>query len=431
MAIEKGAAGKRQRRLSPLREFHRAFLEIIRAEAQPAKMLARILRRKLSAQGVEIKASELPSVEALAAKILASGGGGKFELDLQSGRGTDSTAKIDMTPDDVRGVMDDFSDVIEEAIPGIAKKMSKPLLRALRKASPQTLAGARAGLDYTRQRLRAHWSPAFDQLAVEIAVAEEIAQILGGVLAKRRKGVYLIEALLRLHARACSTAHEVGVLLEAGLPDGALARWRTIHEATVIATFLKAHGDSVAERYLLHQDVEALRALQKYDELAPMHGWRSSSSRDVKYLERRVAALVTRFGPTYARRYGWATEVLGKKHPTFADIERAAELTYARPHYQMASGIVHVGPEEMVLKVGMVAESELIVLPGISDAGLDVAGRITAHSIGMMTIDLLRLDVTLDAVVWMEVMLSMTLETGRTFDKCRRRMERSVRSTNG
>lgn len=424
MPTAKVLAGKRQRSARLLSEFQRVFADMVNAEAQPRKMLARILRLKLKAQGIAVKPDELPALEDAAERMLASGKDGTFALDIESMRGVAQSLSISLDADDVKSSKEDFLKALEETIPSMAKSMSKSLLRGLRKTWPQTLAGLRAEIDYSRQRLRAHWAPAFDQLAVHIAVAAEIRDMLSQLLSRRKKSANLVRALLLLHARACSTAHEVHALLEAGFPDGALARWRTIHEAGAIAAFLKAHGDTVAERYLLHQDVETLRALKKYNELAPLHGWAAMSQRDVKHLERRVARLVARFGGGFARHYGWASEALGNKRTTFADIEKAAELTYARPHYQMASGVVHVGPEEMILKAGLVADSELIVLPGISEAGLDVAGRVTAHSIGMMTIDLLMLYVTLDALVWMEVMLGMTLETGKAFEKCQRYVER-------
>ena len=58
----------------------------------------------------------------------------------------------------------------------------------------------------------------------------------------------LIEALLHLHARGCQVASEVEVLLEAGFADGALSRWRTLHEVTTVACFLHKHGNDAGKR---------------------------------------------------------------------------------------------------------------------------------------------------------------------------------------
>jgi hypothetical protein len=44
--------------------------------------------------------------------------------------------------------------------------------------------------------------------------------------------------------------------------DGAIARWRTLHEIAVIAMCVRDRGDAMAERYLLHSTVESYKALK-------------------------------------------------------------------------------------------------------------------------------------------------------------------------
>jgi hypothetical protein len=67
------------------------------------------------------------------------------------------------------------------------------------------------------------------------------------------------EILIRLLVRAWQVTDEILCLLENGFADGAMARWRTLHEIHVVAAVLMRHGESITERYLAHQAVESKR----------------------------------------------------------------------------------------------------------------------------------------------------------------------------
>jgi hypothetical protein len=64
--------------------------------------------------------------------------------------------------------------------------------------------------------------------------------------------------------RACQVTDEIACLLENGFADGAMARWRTLHEIAMVAAVISQHGEAIAERYLAHQFVESKRAMDKY-----------------------------------------------------------------------------------------------------------------------------------------------------------------------
>jgi hypothetical protein len=71
--------------------------------------------------------------------------------------------------------------------------------------------------------------------------------------------------LIRLHARACVIAEEIIVLLENGFSDGAMARWRTPHELTIVATIIEDGGESLASRYIDHNAIDRKRCADEYD----------------------------------------------------------------------------------------------------------------------------------------------------------------------
>jgi hypothetical protein len=84
-----------------------------------------------------------------------------------------------------------------------------------------------------------------------IAITRQFSVLAGRQLAKEQTdhNQHLASALTRLHARACQVAAEILALMQHGFADGAMARWRTLHEIAVIATFLRDRGEVMAERY--------------------------------------------------------------------------------------------------------------------------------------------------------------------------------------
>jgi len=73
--------------------------------------------------------------------------------------------------------------------------------------------------------------------------------------------------MLRLHIRACQVTNEIIILLENGYADGAMARWRTLHEIATVAAVIAKFGDELAERYVHYQIVESTKALTAYEQI--------------------------------------------------------------------------------------------------------------------------------------------------------------------
>lgn len=78
---------------------------------------------------------------------------------------------------------------------------------------------------------------------------------------------YVFQTLTKLHSRAISIAGEILRLIEAGYADGALARWRSIHEIACTAQFIQQNGQETAQRFLDYRvvdDYHEMKALQKH-----------------------------------------------------------------------------------------------------------------------------------------------------------------------
>jgi hypothetical protein len=214
---------------------------------------------------------------------------------------------------------------------------------------------------------------------------------------------HLVEALTRLQARSCRLVSEVTVLLEAGLSEGAIARWRALHEVATVAMFLSDSDENLSERYLNHVGIEELRAAREYLAHASRLGLESLSDEEFAALEDTKRDLVSRFGRTFAEQYGWAADRLKNPNPGFADIERAVGLDHLRPFYRMASHSVHPNPMGVYFHLGLTGQEEF-VLTGPSNTGLGEPLRFTAASLSQACVSLLKHSVTLDHLILIGVM---------------------------
>ena len=124
---------------------------------------------------------------------------------------------------------------------------------------------------------------------------------------------HVFDVLTRLHARACQIAFEVLVLLKNGFADGAHARWRSLHEVTVVASFIKTHGDEVAERYLLHDNIELYKAAELHQKHYAILGEEPIPDDEYNSIKVIRDELIDCFGTPYKNNYGWASSVLNNK----------------------------------------------------------------------------------------------------------------------
>lgn len=153
-----------------------------------------------------------------------------------------------------------------------------------------------------------------------LTCSREVCERFGNSLAKSKakKGLVRREVLLLLHTRACQTTMEIVTLLENGLADGALARWRTLYEIEVIASLINAHGDDLAERYLDHEAVVVKRSMDNELKFTDPASGSRGAKRQRKEIEADFDAAIAKYGQEFGSSYGWAAHQLGLRRPTFS-----------------------------------------------------------------------------------------------------------------
>jgi len=312
------------------------------------------------------------------------------------------TDLYDNLPRIVREMMTEISDLVLQRL----KRSARPMLR-----------DRRTTMSLFEANLSQVWGKAIDLLEMHLAMSIEAGESFNAEFrpSASSNNDHVFEVLSRLHARACQVASEVITLLKAGHADGAHARWRSLHEISVVSSFIAKHGNDLAERYLLHEGIESYRAAQQYQDCCQRLGYEPMTVKEFSNICSRRQSLIEQFGKSYDNDYGWASGAVGKERPTFSDIEKAVGLDHLRPYYRMASYNVHANPKGVFFKLGLYPGTEDILLAGPSNVGLIDPGHATALSLGQVTVTLLITRPNLGRLVVCDILIKLGDEIGEKF----------------
>ena len=407
----------------PMSDLHQLVMEMV--GKAPLQIFAAYLRKKAKAAGATMTEAES---EALAEHILA-GKDGSFQLERD---GEDCALDLSITAEEMQSVLDEVEVFNRDKLPKIFLKgvrdSAKIILRSLDKDWEAQKAHDRLRMNQFRQNLEGRWGSAFDILRMMYTISIEI----GGEVAKRwrrptKTQGELRHVLLHLHARACQVTNEIICLMENGLADGAMARWRTLHEIRVVASLIAAHGNDLAIRYLAHEAVEAKRAMDRFMICYEALGYAPLSKREIKAIENDYAAALAAFGDNFGSQYGWAVHHLEMKKPRFDDLEVAAGQVAMRSHYHMASYNVHASTNGIAFRLGLMKGGGITALAGASNAGFVEPAQNTGQALLEVTSLLLSRNWRFDELVEMDILVSLRDRLPSALERANRELERAHR----
>jgi len=235
------------------------------------------------------------------------------------------------------------------------------LLERLFDSLPQMLLDHRKHEAGFRRRCYKRWKDGLDLLKMFLVMSEEFGSTFNE--RERPRAVteqnYTFEATVALHARAIRVSKEILALLREGYPDGALSRWRTLHEIAVVSTFLARSDRDVSKRFIAHRGVASAKALKQYVEFLPRSNMKPLEPGDIELAEQHRAALIEEFGKDFGEEMGWASPVGSKtKGINLFDLELATGLDHWRPRFKWASDDIHASAKPYHASLGM-AETPL------------------------------------------------------------------------
>jgi len=309
---------------------------------------------------------------------------------------------------------------LQDVLPEATAKAGAQLLEGLKARADEMFADRRQISSGFLKRQREKWGRPLDLLFMLLEAAREAGEEYNGSFesAAVTEQDLVFDALRRLHARACLVASEVLWLMEGGYPSGAMARWRTLHEITVVGLFLREKGQDVSERYLLHHVVDSCKAADDFQKHCQALGYEPFTVEELDRMHADRDKLCQRFGKEYKEQWGWASEALKPKPANFAEIEAAVSLNHHRPYFKLASHSNHAGSKGIQYDLGNALNppDTDIMLAGPSDAGLCDPGTCTAVSILQATTNfILYRNARLTALIVVESLNMLTDEILESF----------------
>jgi hypothetical protein len=278
------------------------------------------------------------------------------------------------------------------------------------------------------ERMRSRWGKPLGLLRMLLTMVREwCGEINARELSGRRSKHQSRKLLIRLLVRGCQVTDEILCLLENGFADGAMARWRTLHEITVVAAVILQHGDEISKRYLAHQYVESKRAMDKYLACSPKLGYRPMGIRAQAKIQRAYDKVIATYGRSFKSDYGWAAFHLKKERPTFSDLEEAAGRAEMRSHYQMGNDNIHAGIKSMYFRLGLVGDYEGL-LSGRSNAGLTEPGQNAAHTLTQLAVLICSSEPLIDDNVIANMLVTLRNDIPKSFARVDTQIQREEKA---
>jgi hypothetical protein len=263
-------------------------------EELPRRFLETLLLKKIRAAG--ITATKTLSHE-LARHILS---GNNEPSTYRDGRSNRVHITITVEEDDIKEIvskLDSFGETqLDRLIETVADPIVTRLLKTLKSGWADEYIFQQAELSAFRARLENRWGIPLSQLRMLLTISREWCQETCNhdTNLKIDNKIHLNDLLVRQLVRASQVADEIICFLENGFADGAMARWRTLHETAIVASVISQHGEDIVERYIAHEAVESKRALEKYDNCHEQLGYKPISEGERKTIIKSYEAAIAK-----------------------------------------------------------------------------------------------------------------------------------------
>lgn len=226
------------------------------------------------------------------------------------------------------------------------------------------------------------WKKPIDYLETLIEIAEEKAISFSETFYEQaiEDNNFLFFALQSIHARSLLISRECLTLLKNGYPDGALSRWRTLYELSVIGEFLYTkQNQDLCERYICYQYV------QEYEDEKAFRKEGNKNYTDEAFdtLKSNYDNLLKEFGKDFVKTYsyGWASNFLSKPKVSFKDLVQNTSKQKLYYYYKLSSTYIHGNHKANDQSLGIIPNLEKVHLTGSSNYGLSIPMQNVAISL--------------------------------------------------
>lgn len=394
----------------------------------PEMVFRDLILKKIKKQGIKLSDKIFDDLIV----HLMQGGKGNFTIpdeDIEHTDNSSESLQLTFTKKDKKELKRRakvFTDSLPDLIQKLAKEFSKDIVKRSKRQWLEDYRLRQSQTDRFEARLEYRWRSGLMPLNIMLEVTRELSQ---SIYERHQDTIdtdtfsLALDTLLGLHIRACQVTGEIITLLEAGYPDGAMARWRTLHELAVVADLIHDEGDELAKRYLDHNIVDIKKASDKYMEIVDLAGYKPISDQERAEIDTDYQNALAKHGKDFRREYGWASEVIGNPNPKFVDLVKKSDRQTLQSDYKMASFNVHANARSLFFRqTSMASHSGLI--SGSSNAGLEEPGIQTAYILCQITSLLIpKNDPTIDDIVALQTLVRLRDKTYKGFNKAAQKLD--------
>lgn len=294
----------------------------------------------------------------------------------------------------------------------LSKDFEESLLKNLRGSAPKMLAEDRADRKGFEDRTFLRWKRSFDHLEMIWKIAQEV----GETHAREPLGQFddlhptVHEVLGQIFPKCLLVAQEIICLLKGGFPDGAMTRWRSLHELTVTSMFIAANGEAAAKAYLLSSAFSNRRAAKQLNEHSSRLGITPYSSQELLEFDMRCAEAEKELGRVIKNdREGEWPNITGS-HSTFDSIEKSVGMDHWRPYFKWASRHVHASHRLPDQILGLSEADAPIHLVGASNSGFVDPMQFTALTLTNATSTFILTRPNSDKIICVQVLEKLSRE---------------------
>ncbi|WP_347140806.1 DUF5677 domain-containing protein [Paracoccus sp. SSK6] len=295
--------------------------------------------------------------------------------------------------------LQNYGDFINKAIETAVEKVSKESVKSYKSKAAERVAEYEADdAEFASRNLR-HWRPAFDHLEMLWHISRELGQAHQKDYIERKSGQCDVEmtALGMIFAKALLVAREVICLMKGGYPDGALGRWRVLHELAVSAAYIREKGEIAAKEYLVSAEFSTRRAAVQFNQYAEKLEAEPYSPDEMISLDENCRAAEKFLGRSISDdRSGEWPKITGKND--MSQLEVVVGMQQWRPWYKKASAHNHANYEPPGSLLG--AMEDEITLIGPSNYGMVYPFQGTALNLAKIVASYLSLTPNVDRLAY-------------------------------
>lgn len=347
----------------------------------------------------------------------------KFDLESTFLEAVNNVAKEKkLNAEDVVGLIG--NEKINKTLDEVAKVIDKKLEEDKNEYLKEHLLDVRS----FEERLYLTWPKPLIRLEMIIVMCRELGSEIYKWHIANACGNIKLDVIAKLHAHSIQISCEILQLLKSGFADGAMARWRSLHECAVIARIL-SHGDEeLAEKYEEHKYIDDYKFSKSYAEHSEVLLFEKLDDMSITSIKNKYDSLIKKYGESFSKENGWSYKLFNKKKISFYDLESFSGLDFLRPFYKFSSVRVHVNSKSVTYKLSLSLSykhhNEEILLSGPSNEGLVDPLQCTSMSLIDTTKSLLSLNPNIDSLVsskilslWDDKLKSELIEASESLER--------------